>query len=260
MRDRLLSALTQLPDALAKDLSPILRRPEFDASLSANEMATLCQNHQMNEADMALALLPLAAAYAMPAISQFYVGAIAKGGSGHFYFGANLEFAHVSLAHTVHAEQSAISHAWLRGETTLSAIYINYSPCGHCRQFINELNGAEQITITLPKQPTRAFHDYLPDAFGPSDLNISEPLLAPKDNALTPEMTAAHPLYEAALAAANQSHAPYSHNYAGIACLLDNGQIFTGRYAENAAFKPKLAAVTSRAEFNQLGRLLVASD
>ena len=61
------------------------------------------------------------------------------GESGDFYFGANQEFQGSSMAQTIHAEQSAISHAWLRNESRITDIVVNYTPCGHCRQFMNEL-------------------------------------------------------------------------------------------------------------------------
>jgi cytidine deaminase len=58
----------------------------------------------------------LAAACARADLSHFNVGAIARGVSGTWYFGGNMEFLGATMQQTVHAEQSAISHAWLRGE------------------------------------------------------------------------------------------------------------------------------------------------
>lgn len=49
-------------------------------------------------------------------ISEFYVGAIVRGISGRLYLGANMEFTGAQLGQTVHAEQCAISHAWMKGE------------------------------------------------------------------------------------------------------------------------------------------------
>lgn len=43
-----------------------------------------------------------------------------------------------------------------------------------------------------------------------------------------------------ALAALNISHAPYSHNLSGVALRTKSGFVFTGAYAENAAFNPSL--------------------
>lgn len=61
-----------------------------------------------------------------------------------------MEFLGATMQQTVHAEQSAISHAWLRGEKALRAITVNYTPCGHCRQFMNELNSGLELRINLP--------------------------------------------------------------------------------------------------------------
>lgn len=55
---------------------------------------------------------------ARPDLSHFNVGAIARGVSGRWYFGGNMEFLGATMQQTVHAEQSAISHARLRGETS----------------------------------------------------------------------------------------------------------------------------------------------
>jgi cytidine deaminase len=70
----------------------------------------------MDEDALAFALLPLAAACARTELSHFNVGAIARGVSGTWYFGSNMEFLGATMQQTVHAEQSAISHAWQRGE------------------------------------------------------------------------------------------------------------------------------------------------
>lgn len=169
------------------------------------------------------------------------MGAVVEGESGHFYLGANQEFCNTAIAQTIHAEQSAISHAWVRGEQHLTNIFINYSPCGHCRQFMNELNTADKLQIHLPNKPSSTLHEYLPNAFGPKDLDISQLLLDPENNGL--EYHSASPVIQAAVEAANQSHAPYSKTYCGVALQLDNHKIFQGRYAENAAFNPSLPAM-----------------
>ena len=70
-----------------------------------------------------------------------------------FTFGANQEFQGSSMAQTIHAEQSAISHAWLRNEPRITDIVVNYTPCGHCRQFMNELYQAEDLKIQFATQP-----------------------------------------------------------------------------------------------------------
>ncbi|MGS6554521.1 hypothetical protein ACUWFG_20225, partial [Escherichia coli] len=43
-----------------------------------------------------------------------------------------------------------------------------------------------------------------------------------------------------AIAAANRSHMPYSKSPSGVALECKDGRIFSGSYAENAAFNPTL--------------------
>ena len=47
-------------------------------------------------------------------------------------------------------------------------------------------------------------------------------------------------LSQAAIAAANRSHMPYSKSPSGVALECKDGRIFSGSYAENAAFNPTL--------------------
>ena len=76
------------------------------------------------------------------------------------------------LQQTVHAEQSAITHARLRGEKGLRKVTVNYTPCGHCRQFMNELNSGTDLLIQLPELAAMPLKTLLPHAFGPVDLGI----------------------------------------------------------------------------------------
>ena len=134
-------------------------------------------------------------------------------------------------------EQSAISHAWLRGEKALSAITVNYTPCGHCRQFMNELNSGLQLRINLPGRAPHTLADYLPDAFGPKDLEIKTLLMDEQDHGFA---LSGDDLSQAAIRAANKSHTPYSKSPSGVALQCRDGRIFSGSYAENAAFNPTL--------------------
>lgn len=237
MHPRFTSAFSALPANLQQALQPILDTADFHGVLQAHEVTQLQQSTALEADALALALLPLAAACAIAPVSNFNVGAIARGSSGNWYFGANMEFLGAPLQQTVHAEQSAITHAWLRGEAQLETITVNYTPCGHCRQFMNELNSGTAIRISLPGRAVSTLGDYLPDAFGPADLNIAERLLTPINHGFSLQ---GDTLQQAAIAAANQSHAPYSHSYSGVALRSRAGQIYTGRYAENAAFNPSL--------------------
>lgn len=116
------------------------------------------------------------------------------------YFGANMEFSGVPMQQTVHAEQSAVIHARLRGETVMAAITINYRPCGHCRQFMNELNSGAGLQIRLPGAEPTTLADHL--------------------------LTLTDKLTQAALAVANQSYALYSNAHSCLALAAEDGRVY----------------------------------
>src|ERR1700694_1383432 len=206
------------------------------------------------DAQRMLELLPQAATFARAPVSNYRVGAVARGFSGKLYFGANLEFAGCPIGFTVHAEQSAIANAWMSGERGVSALAISSAPCGHCRQFLNELATAADLEILLPGLSPRSLHELLPDAFGPGNLGVSVGLMQHAAHELVyagPE----DPTIAAALAAANRSYAPYSGGYAGVALRMRDGGIYSGAYAENAAFNPSLPAMQAAlSQVNLAGR------
>jgi hypothetical protein len=51
-------------------------------------------------------------------------------------------------------------------------IAITHAPCGHCRQFMNELRDAKDIQILLPGMAAMRLEELLPKAFGPLDLEV----------------------------------------------------------------------------------------
>ncbi|MCG3737518.1 cytidine deaminase [Vibrio cincinnatiensis] len=238
MNRRIEQALTQLPVAVSEYLSPIVLTDEYDATLSVEQFNQLLSLSKLADAELRVALLPLAAAYAYVPISQFYVGAIARGVSDRLYFGANMEFSGVQLGQTIHAEQAAISHAWMKGEQGITDITVNYSPCGHCRQFMNELTTSQTLTIQLPKREGKSLQYYLPESFGPRDLGITTGLMSKTDHGLFTDVQ--EPLLQTAMQALNRSHAPYTNNLSGVALRTASGREFRGAYAENAAFNPSL--------------------
>jgi cytidine deaminase len=199
-------------------------------------------------------LLPAAQALAIPPVSGFRVGAVAQGLSGALYLGANLEFPGMPLGASIHAEQAAIANAWAHGETGVTALAVTAAPCGHCRQFLNELVTADELRILMTGAPAVMLKTLLPSAFGPHDLGISGGLMQPEFRRLVllestpnavlrnPAEPADHidPLIAAALAAAEGSYAPYSRTYSAVALELPDGSVHIGRYAENAAFNPSL--------------------
>ncbi|UJF16983.1 cytidine deaminase [Vibrio sp. SS-MA-C1-2] len=261
MRPSVTTALKALPIEIQNYLTPIMDSEDFDATISVEQFNQLLALSQLSDADLRVLLLPLAAAYSVTPISNFHVGALARGLSGKIYFGANMEMTGIQLGQTVHAEQSAISHAWNKGETGISDITINYSPCGHCRQFMNELTMASKLKIQLPKRDPKLLHEYLPEAFGPADLGIKDGLMTVVDHQLKVDSDST--LLQAACKSANISHSPYTKNPSGVAIKANDGCIFTGMYAENAAFNPSLpplqvalnAMNMANYEFDQIDRV-----
>lgn len=240
---------------MAESQSPIVKRVIEQLTLQkskgviSSELVTKwCHEFQVSPVELALACLPVAACYARVPVSHFYVGAVAIGKSGAFYFGANQEFECDAIQQSVHAEQSAISHALIAGEEGLTDMVVNYTPCGHCRQFMNELNSASQLKIHLPHSQNNLLHSYLPDAFGPKDLNIESVLFDKQNNGFTPSGDA---LEQAAISAANLAYAPYSQAVSGVA-LQCGEHIITGRYVENAAFNPSFLPLQSALNFRRM--------
>lgn len=185
-------------------------------------------------------LLAKAAQLARPPVSNFRVGAVARGTTtGTLYLGTNVEFAGEALSFTVHAEQSAVTNAWIHGEEGVDLIAVTAAPCGYCRQFLNELSTAATLQISIADDRTQTLAELLPSSFGPRDLGIDAALMAPANHGLRIDET--DELAQAALRAANMSYAPYSRAFAGAALRTRDGQVFIGPYAENAAFNPSMS-------------------
>ncbi len=207
-----------------------MRDPSIAGVISAGDAKGL--------GDDLTSLLPYAARFARPPVSNFHVGCVSRGLSGALYYGANLEFAGEALSFTVHAEQSSITNAWMSGEEGIDLIAVTAAPCGYCRQFLNELVTADRLTIAMPKE-TRPLSELLPSAFGPRDLGIDGGLMQREKHRLA--IDAEDDLARAALDAANRSYAPYSKSFAGVALRASDGKTYIGPYGENAAFNPSIS-------------------
>ncbi|MDU8924430.1 cytidine deaminase [Pasteurellaceae bacterium LIM206] len=238
-------------DPFTNEVIAQLRRQHYHGCFPAQLIHRWSEQYCLSDIDIALHCLAMAACYAVIPVSNFSVGAIAIGESGNFYFGANQEFTSTAIQQTVHAEQSAIMHAWMSGETAVRDVVVNYTPCGHCRQFMNELNRAENLRIHLPHSRHNALQDYLPDSFGPKDLNISKRLFDIQQQPFSPFGDS---LTQAAIVAASLSYAPYSQAFSGVA-LQVGSQIITGRYAENAAFNPSFLPLQSALNIHRFSTL-----
>ena len=132
--------------------------------------------------------------YARPPTSNFHVGAACCTNRGNVFVGVNVEVEKCALHRSIHAEQCMIMNAKFHMDGRLEKcdddddddkekenqkekekivkIAITHAPCGHCRQFINELRDARDILILLPGMDATPFGALLPYAFGPLDLEV----------------------------------------------------------------------------------------
>lgn len=209
--------------------------------------------------DLMVKLLPVAGLYVDARISRFGVGAAARAAVGDggeeydLFLGANMEFQGRPLYFTIHAEQSAAMNAWSRGAGRLESIAISEPPCGFCRQFLQEFEGAGRIRVITPSREkgrrdsidVNRLSALLPMAFGPGDLQIEAGLGAGfrKGRKLKHRFDKEDPVFLEALEAAETSHAPYTGNLAGCAVRAEGGRIFSGGYVETAAFNPTLTPI-----------------
>ena len=130
------------------------------------------------EADYAtlLAAAREASARAYAPYSRFHVGAAVLADDGRVFTGANVENASYGL--TSCAERNAIFAAVFAGVRHIVAVAIHtptgspVSPCGACRQVINEF-GADTVVVSCcdgEAERRWTIGELLPGAFGPRDL------------------------------------------------------------------------------------------
>jgi cytidine deaminase len=201
-------------------------------------------------------LLPLAQSYSRAPISNFFVGVVARGASGSLYLGANIEIPGQCLGFAVHAEQSALSNAYMNSEQSVTSLaVVGGAPCGHCRQFMEEIAPAGEILILIPNHPPAKLASILPAAFGPAALGATQGALPIRKANLVLPSAASDALTAAALEAACRSYAPYSRSPAGVSIRTTGGRIFQGCYIENVAFNPSLSPLQTA-----LVQLIAAGD
>ena len=116
---------------------------------------------------------------ALPTYSKFYVGAAVLTSDDKIYTGCNIESSSYSL--TICAERTAIFKAISEGERKFKAIAVAgdtddfISPCGACRQIINDLCGEIDVVLVNSKGDftVKKTSELLPFAFGKDALKKS---------------------------------------------------------------------------------------
>ncbi|KDP28209.1 hypothetical protein JCGZ_13980 [Jatropha curcas] len=241
--------------------------------IEAHEAESMAKQSGLTVLELLPTLVNSARSLARTPISNYCVGAVGLGSSGRIFFGANLEFPGLPLHHSVHAEQFLITNLTLNAEPKLNSVAVSAAPCGHCRQFFQEIRHAPDIQILVTddsnidnsggaagknggKKKFEPLSHFLPHRFGPDDLLDKDfPLVLERhDNNLSLlndsncnnnipngiSTVICDDLKYEALEAANKSHAPYSKCPSGVALMDCEGKIYRGSYIESAAYNPSL--------------------
>lgn len=240
--DAFRGATAHLSGLSQQQLATLWREKRFQGILTAAEAQTLLANENCSIEKLLVNLLPIARLYSRPPVSDFRVGAIARSETGNLYFGANLELPPNILGCSVHAEQSATSNAFMAGETGILDVAVNAAPCGHCRQFLHEMVGKQDIRIVM-ESGTSPLSALLPSPFGPKNLGQSQNPFSNSPHSLRLVEKESEPITQQALTAAARSYAPYSKSPSGVAIETTAGVICTGSYIENVAFNPSLSPI-----------------
>jgi cytidine deaminase len=249
---------TLLPGAGAKSrelLTHALNNSRFDGTLSSEDATALAEFESTTVGAIMVELLPLAARFSRPPISDFHVGVVVRGASGRVYFGANIELPGQTLGASVHGEQSAASNAYMHREDSITALAVTAAPCGHCRQFLWEMCFGRDFQVLTRKHAPYSLKDLLPDAFGPANLGLDRGAFPVSQVALKLHAENAGPVAQAALEAAQMSYVPYTKAYAGVAIRTSRGTIYRGACIENAAYNPTLPPLQTA-----LARLTTSGD
>jgi len=236
--DRLLPKFSERSRGLLRQL---LIEPGYSGQIRASDATKLAQNEGMTVDQLMVALIPLAQSYSLAPISNFHVGVVVRGASGCLYTGANIEIPGQCLGFAVHAEQSALSNAYMHEEESVPALAVGGAPCGHCRQFMEEMSPDGEMLILIPNALPVKLSVLLPAAFSPAALGMKHGAFPIQESGLVLANTPSEPVAVAALDAARKSYAPYSKSQSGVAIRTSKDRVYRGSYIENVAFNPSLS-------------------
>jgi len=239
--EQLNKLLPKLTPQSRMTLAQLLQDAAYSGRIPAKTVAELAKNENTTVDRLMVELLPFAQSYSFAPISNFYVGALVRGASGDLYTGANIEIPGQCLGFAVHAEQSACSNAYMHDEQSITALAVGGAPCGHCRQFIEEMSPDGEILILTPDKSPMKLSAILPSPFGPAALGMKHGAFPVPHTDFASGGYSGGPEMFAALKAARRSYAPYSKSASGVAIRSTKGRIYGGSYIENVAFNPSLS-------------------
>jgi len=228
------------PDSYDR-LLRILNDSKLRGHIPAADVDSVLEGENWPVEKLMMELLPVAQTYSQSPISQYRVGAIVRGGSGSLYLGTNIEVPGQVLGFAVHGEQAAVANAFMHEEHGLTTLAVTAPPCGHCRQFLNELEQSADLKIYVKNETPTTLGALLPASFGPGNLNVRDRLFKGTKADLKMIAPTADMLSTAALDAARKAYAPYTKAWAGVAILSLSKVVYTGSYIESAAYNPSLS-------------------
>jgi len=253
--DRFESILHTFPDSAMDLLQHVPRQGGKLSSKTCNRLMDLLG---VSLEELMIRLLPLAKVFSVVPVSNFHVGAVALAGENaldgemNLYLGANMEFEHLTLNMSIHAEQAVVMNAWHQGARLVKSVATSETPCGHCRQFLTELSGSTDLMLLKPAGEKSGYHssrlsEILPGAFSPTDLGNNSGFMAPPQTIRKFELVhpSENPVVQAALLAAETAYAPYTGNLAGCALQTTQGAIVNGSYVESVAYNPSISPLHS---------------
>ena len=226
------------------------------AVLSNAEFFALQEQLQLTAEQLYFALLNVLKHRAIVPISQFKVAAIVVGESGALYFGCNYEFYQTSNLTCIHAEQAAVYNAYYHHETGIKKVIVNAPPCGHCRQFLNEIKHGGEIEVYCPNYDVALLKDLLPESFGPQNINGTLGLFSGSNPNITVQsaINEQDHLLSVAIKAMPKSYTPYWSSPAVVVLQMQDNRLFEGVYIENVALNPSLPPLQAAfVQMNQAG-------
>jgi cytidine deaminase len=190
--------------------------------------------------DLMCHLVVAARTWAVPPISEFFVGCVGRDTTGDLILGCNLEFPGTTLAFTVHGEGFVMTRAFQLGRTISTLALGEAHPCAHCRQYISEFAGVRDITLIDPLGHRLTLADLYPWPFDPGYLGENG---AVPDAVNFPHLQADVIVPPALLNEGRRAWAPYSGCPGALMLTLADGTTVTGGSVESVAFNPTIQPV-----------------
>lgn len=236
--------------------------PHGQYRLSGSEVQKIATKLGLTLDETYFELARVAATRKSTPISNFGVGAAGVTTAGEVFLGANIEFKTASLGSTLHAERTVLLLANDAG-AKLERLYSTVTPCGGCRQWLNEIEGGSNLKVISKSQDgvffTRTLAELLPLDFGPGALGQKGLMDSSETNksqlARVPVMINGLNRTEvkALVAATEVSYSPYTKSPAGALLRIKGGGFVTGSYIEAAAYESYSPIAVALAKMKMMG-------